>query len=300
MAKTQKKSIGIKKAEQDHGIASKHEEMENGELRFRLNASDGSSYIRTESAEDSGWQNSHFHKTVRETYIVQKGWMAFASWKNNTLSLNKYEQGDMVTTEPMVPHNVYLPSGSVIHTVKHGEIEEGDWYGHEGLDNLTKSLSESEVLQQVMPEQKQLPYDERFPAYVNIYNNLDNLIWRIPSYFVTVAAILMAFIGNFLSKPNATFSPVLLATIFLFIGLLFLMGTYSMSRLRLHHTRMGNELKALENSGYFHRRGETVGKKWPPPAPVIFMYVFSTMGLFFMVLGIVAAVSYDTIISFLQ
>ena len=33
------------------GVTTLHEEMDNGELRFRLRASDGSSYIRTRSEE---------------------------------------------------------------------------------------------------------------------------------------------------------------------------------------------------------------------------------------------------------
>lgn len=300
MAKKQKKEIGADKAEEKHGITTNHEKMENGELRFRLNAEDGSSYIRTESSKKSGWQNSHFHKSIKETFIVQEGWMCMASWKHNALVLEKFDKGDIISSEPLIPHNAYLPEGAVIHTVKHGENEQDDWYAFPDLDRFTSVLSEEDILVKAVTPQTDNDFDERFPAYVNIYNNLDNLIWRIPSYFVTVAAILMAFMGNFLSKPDASFPPGLIVILFSFIGLLFLLGTYSMSRLRLHHTRMGNELKLLESEGYFHARGQTVNKKWPPPAPSIFMAVFSVLGIVFVLLAILVAISYDTFMGFLS
>ena len=41
------------------GVTTLHEEMDNGELRFRLRFGDGSSYIRTQAAlQSSGWQIS--------------------------------------------------------------------------------------------------------------------------------------------------------------------------------------------------------------------------------------------------
>src|SRR5690242_10293711 len=60
------------------GIVTRHEQMDNGEYRFRLLASDGSAYSRTVAGDRGAWQNSHSHNTARETYIVQSGWMAFA------------------------------------------------------------------------------------------------------------------------------------------------------------------------------------------------------------------------------
>ena len=60
------------------GVWTDHSEMPNGELRFRLKHDDGTAYSRTESTGRGGWQNSHYHRSVRETYIVQRGKMAFA------------------------------------------------------------------------------------------------------------------------------------------------------------------------------------------------------------------------------
>ena len=41
--------ISETEAERQHGIVANHTRMPNGELRFRLNASDGTGYVRTES-----------------------------------------------------------------------------------------------------------------------------------------------------------------------------------------------------------------------------------------------------------
>jgi len=246
-------------AKKDYGITCRHELMENGELRFRLNSEDGSAYIRTVSGETGAWQNSHFHKSVRETYIVQNGWMAFASLVDSRLSLSVLRIGDVITTEPFIAHNVYLPSGAVIHTVKHGYSQEKDWFGDKELDKKTKHLTEDDIAKLVsMGNSVKDDINPKFDSYVAIYNNLDNLLWRIPSLFIGGAAILIGFVANIVSKPNALLSHELWSAMFLLIGTLFLLGTYSMSRIRIHHSRMGAELRALESGGYFHTREETV------------------------------------------
>ena len=48
--------------------------MDNGEKRFRqICIKDKTAYIRAEGGKVGYWQNSHYHKTIREIYIVQKG-----------------------------------------------------------------------------------------------------------------------------------------------------------------------------------------------------------------------------------
>ena len=129
----------------EHGISTNHEIMDNGELRFRLVSSDGSCYIRTVAPEKGVWQNSHHHATISETAIVQKGWVAFAEYINEKLVLRKIETGEMFTTKPGVPHNMYLPKNSVIHCVKHGDCSVNDWIASPVLDKLTKSLTEKDL-----------------------------------------------------------------------------------------------------------------------------------------------------------
>lgn len=129
------------------GIWTAHNRMPNGEYRFRLRCADGTAYIRTVATERSGWQKSHFHRGVRETYILQKGRLALAEWVENRLQIRVFSQDEIVTTQPNVPHNVYMFPNAITHTVKHGEdgsIE--DWIAYPELDVLTIHLAESEIL----------------------------------------------------------------------------------------------------------------------------------------------------------
>lgn len=128
------------------GIHTKHEEMDNGELRFRLTANDGSGYIRTVAGRNGAWQNSHSHKFIRETYIVQSGWMALAQLINNNLEIKIYRPGDVLTIKIDVIHNVYLPKDAVTHTVKHGKTKDTDWLPNKEFDNKTKLLCEKDIL----------------------------------------------------------------------------------------------------------------------------------------------------------
>ena len=286
-------------AKEEYGITCCHEAMENGEIRFRLKSEDGSAYIRTESGLGGAWQNSHFHKTVKETYIVQRGWMAFATFADEEVAMVIMKPGDELTTEPFVAHNVYLPAGAVIHTVKHGLTQEKDWFKDAPLDNATKHLSEEEIMRIANKPTGEKELDGRFSPYASIYNNLDSLLWRIPSLFIGGAAILVGFVANIVSKPNTSLPHELWSIMFLLIGTFFLLGTYSMWRIRIHHSRMGSELKKLEKEGYFHIREETIKGIWPPGAPVVFMLVFLVLGLALFVLGLVSAFSLELLDPFL-
>jgi mannose-6-phosphate isomerase-like protein (cupin superfamily) len=127
------------------GVVTHHEQMENGEYRFRLEATDGTAYIRTVAGDRGAWQNSHFHNSVRETYIVQAGWMALAERKGHEVTIRVYQPNEVVMTEPRLSHNVYLPAGAVIHVVRHGEASESDWHADAELDRITKPITEDEM-----------------------------------------------------------------------------------------------------------------------------------------------------------
>ncbi len=52
----------------------------------------------------------------------------------------------MCTTEPNIPHNVYLYGNTVIHTVKHGDgAGSADWDSHPVLDEQTRHLNEQDI-----------------------------------------------------------------------------------------------------------------------------------------------------------
>jgi mannose-6-phosphate isomerase-like protein (cupin superfamily) len=280
MGQDSSEKIAADEAERIYGVTCPHERMPNGELRFRLTSSDGSAYIKTVSTPNSGWQNSHYHKHVYETYIVQSGWMALASLRDGCLVIERFTQGDLVTTKLDEPHNVYLPADAVIHTVKHGYSEVRDWWPVTELDDRTKHLAEAEIIARCQHPIRSGSLDPRFGSYIGVYNNLDTLIWQVPGFFVGGAAIFFGFVASSFQSGITKLPSIAWGLLFLFVSALFLIGAYSMSRLRIHHSRMGIELKGMETMGYFHTRCTTVRKWWPPAAPHVFIAFFSVLGGF--------------------
>ena len=126
-----------------YGIYTKHHMMDNGERRFRLFGADGSSYTRTESVSDSGWQKSHYHSEIKELYLVQKGWILFAEFVEDEVKIRKYVADEYCISHTMVPHNVYLAPDTVIHTIKFGDCSKADWNGCEELDEMIQKIEDS-------------------------------------------------------------------------------------------------------------------------------------------------------------
>lgn len=122
------------------GVRANHERMDNGELRFRLNFADGTALIRTEATDPSGWQNSHYHKTVTELNIVQAGTVLYVELLPDGLHTRLCKPGEHFLTEAGIRHNSYFTPGTVVLTVKYGPIAPGDWYADTELDRLVRDL----------------------------------------------------------------------------------------------------------------------------------------------------------------
>jgi len=132
--------------------------MDNGEYRFRLVADDGSGYVRTVAPGTGAWQNSHYHKYVVETYIVQSGWVAIVELQNDSLTWYLLMPGEILTTRAHVPHNMYMAGDSVTHTVKHGPTTDGsDWHPSPELDRRTKHVSENDIYRLAQPSPTRRP-----------------------------------------------------------------------------------------------------------------------------------------------
>lgn len=131
------------------GVETKYDIMDNGECKFRLNCSiDGSSYCRTVASESGAWQNSHFHKSVSEFYVVQSGWIVYAEKREGEIKLQVLREGETISFEPSIHHNIYLSENSVTHTIKYGKPLENDWFPSPELDKLTKHLNPKDGQQQ--------------------------------------------------------------------------------------------------------------------------------------------------------
>jgi hypothetical protein len=271
-----------------YGIKTDHEKMPNGEQRFRLTFPDCNNYIRTICSSAGAWQIAHSHDTRRETYIVEKGWVAVAERLTNDLKIKILWPKDVITISPSTAHNVYLPASAVIHTVKHGSDAPNDWKEEPELTYATRGLIEKDILLKgAGGHASEQCADQRFKAYIALYNNLDNLIWRIPGFLSAGAAILIGFFGTVLSRGEVSkIPPILLSGLFFFIGLLFFLSAYSMARIREHHTMAGEWLAYMEPDGYFHDRRRTVKRKWPPSATLVFRWTFALLCVLFWTLSL--------------
>ena len=130
------------------GITTRHERMDNGELRFRLCGADGTSYIRTEAGTESGWQNSHLHRHVHELNVVQQGAMVVVEARQEGLTILVIRAGDSYLCPLNLPHNCYLLPGSVVHTVKYGkDLPPTDWVACPQLDPLCRGLDIAALLE---------------------------------------------------------------------------------------------------------------------------------------------------------
>lgn len=129
-----------------YGIRTLHHIMDNGERRFRLSGADGSCYIRTEAAEDSGWQNSHYHTRLSELCIVQEGWVVYAELIDGKVTAHKYTAGETYLIRPMIPHNSWMAPNSILHTVKFGDCAAPDWIASPELDALVKGTDPESLL----------------------------------------------------------------------------------------------------------------------------------------------------------
>lgn len=134
----------------DHRITASFEEMQNGELRFRLMDGDRNGYIRTIAGHGGGWQNSHHHASAFETYIVERGWIAVATLENGELKIRICEPGGVFTIPPGIAHNLYLCRELTIHTVKHGSVGAGpDWISDKVLDEMTHAIVRESDVQRI-------------------------------------------------------------------------------------------------------------------------------------------------------
>lgn len=189
------REISAEEARTKHQISTLHHEMPNGEFRFRLNKADGTSYIRTEASVEGAWQNSHFHRHVRETYIVQSGWIAYAEPDVNDVRIEVYREGELFTTKPGIVHNIYMPANSVIHTVKHGRCDKPDRLvtGVDKFDSKCKELTGEEKILECDRRKGSVSENEIYSAS---YRHFDNLIWQVPAWIAAIFALSISGLGS--------------------------------------------------------------------------------------------------------
>jgi hypothetical protein len=286
-----------------HGIRTKHEQMPSGEFRFRLTSSDGNDYIRTAACSTGAWQKAHYHRSLQETYIVESGWMALAKEVNGKLICHIHWPSDVTTIKPTVIHNIYLPASAVIHTIKHGANAPGDWHESPSFTDQTTCLSERDLLtKKCTTNSTNNSQSQHFEAYVLLYNTLDNLSWKIPSYIATGAVVLPTLTTILYSQRLSSFPSTLITILFLFASMMLFISAYSHKRIRQHHTWAGNHLARMEPEpdGYFHHRCEITRQKWPPSANYIIFWFYIFLMATSLSLAIISAIKPDWLIDLVK
>lgn len=239
-------------AKEEYGICIKHGKMKtNGELRFRLNCSDGSAYIRTQTSDDSeGWQNSHYHKHVRESYIVEQGWVGYIGIEDGEIKKKPYKAGERFTTIPDVAHNIYMPAKAIIHTVKHNAGEslgkkQSDWFDDTDdcrrLTRIIRSQFKGKLKFETFLEE--MPTMESKNPYNEGYCHFDALIWQAPAWATAIFAAIFAIVSFILGQKPEDFilkdriSQIDFTAVMSFIfGVFTFILSYALYRFRWHQT----------------------------------------------------------------
>lgn len=146
-------------------------QLDNGEVRHSFMLPDRTGYEVVRAAPDEGeWQAAHYHKGLFETCVVQDGWVAFASRdeRGNRVVTVCFE-GEVFTLKPGTPHNLYMSSGAVTHTVMHGVsvgphgLHGDDWYSAEAeFSEWSKSLTRQCIANQMRSPRGSRPSHEQW------------------------------------------------------------------------------------------------------------------------------------------
>ena len=118
-------------------------------------------------------------------------------------------------------------------------------FGAKGERNASRPGVEQETNQSI---------DPRFREYMALYNNLDNLIWKIPGYLMAGGLGAIGFLGSYLTANFRDLSPEQissLAVLTLLLTCLIWLATFSIWQIRKSHTSVGDYLKNMEAAGGF-------------------------------------------------
>lgn len=141
------KVVGIEalKYFQQAAMEAKYKKMPNGEERYSLMLPWGG-FTVTIAGPQGGWQDAHSHPQP-EQYEVVQGHMALALLMEDHDPLQApmndlflYSAGQSVTVSPRRPHNVFLASGTIIHTTSVRGSEPAVWTPEPDLDEWSKKF----------------------------------------------------------------------------------------------------------------------------------------------------------------
>lgn len=150
--------------------------------------------------------------------------------------------------------------------------------------------------------QAHVPVADRYAAYMTLYNNLDTILWQVPTYMLGLLVAGGALFGKELASiinTNVTFGAatlpgsVLFALLSTLVSLVFVVGVYTIHRLRYHHSLVGKQLFELEQgtkSSYFTIR-QTSANPRMGSAPRWFQILFGIVAIAFALPAVVLSIA---------
>lgn len=99
---------------------------------------------------------------------MEKGWIGFAEMKDGECQIRILREGDIVITEPGVEHNVFMPKGAEIDTLK-VRAQPGDWHASSALDALTRDAGlNMEQILSMDDFRRSQEAEDGFPRYIYV------------------------------------------------------------------------------------------------------------------------------------
>ena len=176
----EKKSQDINKVKEEN-IASETREYEKHDSN--------NIWIKTVSKSDH-WQDAHYHKLNKETYIIYKGKVLFV-WRNrNGIDQCCFEEGSVVVFNSLVEHVVFMPKDTEMITLK--QPSESDKYVSIKLEKYKEKIdiqninsnSKNTILQ--ITRVTKTPFNRKYAKYSNGYIHFDTLIWQLPTWNIVL------------------------------------------------------------------------------------------------------------------
>lgn len=94
--------------------------------------------------------------------------MILATRDGQDVLYQSFASGEIASTQPYIPHNVFLRENTVAHTVKTGSDQTEDWHAALDLDAATKALSEEAAMEKVRESSNTKGLDPRYVPYMNM------------------------------------------------------------------------------------------------------------------------------------
>ena len=132
---------------------------------------------------------------------------------------------------------------------------------------------------------------DRFGDYVRLYNNIDRILWTVPTVLLTITVVGLGIISQAADKATIRIAPLsheqTLAAIFVLLAIIYGIGAYALYRIRTHHDVLGEKLMELEKpyKGYFHERQALRGQGWWWEDIRLFSAVFVLLSVLFLLVG---------------